>query len=75
MSPLLLFGFLFSCNVRFPLVGGAASQSAALVHSPVKLFLFNHFVFILDCDFNILTMAYYVFNKSSSALKTGPAQS
>lgn len=73
--PLFLLGFLFSSAVGFPLARGAAAQFTALVRSLALLFHFDPFVFILDCDFNILTMAYYVFNESSCALKTWSAQS
>jgi len=77
MPSLFLFGFLFSSAVSFSLAGGAAAQIAALVHTLAVLFYLDSIVVIfrLDCNFNILTMAYYVFNESSGTLQTWPAQS
>ena len=70
MASLFLVGFLFSSSVSFSLAGGAVALTIALARTLPDFFLLDSIVVVLslDCDFNILTMAYYVFNESSCAL-------
>ena len=70
MPSLFLVGFLFSSAVSFSLAGGAAALTFALTRTLPVFFLLDLIVVVLslDCDLNILTMAYYVFNESSCAL-------
>ena len=70
MPSLFLVGFLFSSAICFSLAGGDAALAIASARVlPVSLLLYSIVIVLsLDCDFNILTMAYYILNESSRAL-------